>query len=135
MSATQPAKKICSVSDLIVEVERIQRSTPSRLRFRGQRKASWDLVPHAFRGDHERHERNYRHRFRSTAVLGAKFVREKAKWFVDPPLSARFLDNFVSRECVIADASADPSRMLEPFYSAGFDSCALNYADEPRART
>lgn len=68
-------------------------------------------------------------------VRGAEFIRDKAKWFADAPQSARFLDDFVSRPLVIADASTNVSQFFEPFYSAVFDSCALDYADELRTHT
>lgn len=68
-------------------------------------------------------------------VDNAEFIRDKAKWFVDPPKTARCLDSFVSRACEVTDIPADPSILLEPFYTALFDSCALSFADEPRVYT
>ena len=58
---------VSTVSELIGAVDAIQRDTASRLWFRGQRSASWDVTPGVFRDDHALQERNYSHRFRSRA--------------------------------------------------------------------
>lgn len=68
-------------------------------------------------------------------VKDAEFVRDKLKWYADPPKITRCLDQFVWQSSSLPEFKSSPRQLLEPFYKAVFDACALNYSDEPRVHT
>jgi hypothetical protein len=65
-------------------------------------------------------------------VLEAEFVREKPKWFLEPPPITRCQEAFVSVVVTVQDVSVAPNALLTPFYDAVFDACTLPYAEEPK---
>jgi len=70
------------------------------------------------------------------AVLrDAVLVREKTKWYVDPPKQARFLEDTVRRHWIVQDFGADPGKLLAPWYSAIWDACGLDYSTELATRS
>lgn len=65
-------------------------------------------------------------------VLEAQFVREKVKWYTDPPKITRCHEAFVSVPIKVPDLASPATDLLDPFYDAVFDACTLDYADEPK---
>lgn len=64
----------------------------------------------------------------------AVLVRDKAKWYTDPPAHVRFLENTVRGHWEIPGFDVDPAELLTPWYAAIFDACGLDYAAEPARR-
>lgn len=68
-------------------------------------------------------------------VKNAEFIRDKSKWFTNPPKSMRCLEQSVARYWPVHDLGIAPGSLLDPFYEAVFDACSLDYATEPRVHT
>lgn len=68
-------------------------------------------------------------------VDSAMFIRAKSQWFMDPPREVRCLENFIYRYWTIDTLAIDPHQLLTPLYTAIWDACSLDFAQEPDAHT
>lgn len=69
-----------------------------------------------------------------TMLWDAVLVRDKSKWYTDPPAPVRFLESTVRRHWEIPDFDVDPAAVLTPLYAAIFDACGLDYTTESARR-